>query len=162
MSWWNFDQKLDPTTRCWEHWQDETRPTERPMHAHMTFWAVYKHRFIFSTTTPVPLRLVVRTRTDGWESVQTLASGQSSKGLCFLGSKNLWNLHQILIGFGHWLHVNEIFATQKDSEGNCIDILLLACLHKLYIWHGGGGAEQNQNTIKQHRQSLPLSNVSTC
>lgn len=32
---------------------------------------------------------------------------------------------------------------RRELEGNCIDILLLACLHKLYIWHGGG-----QTTIK--------------
>lgn len=31
---------------------------------------------------------------------------------------------------------------RRELEGNCIDILLLACLHKLYIWHGG------QTTIK--------------
>lgn len=49
---------------------------------------------------------------------------------------------------------------RREQEGNCIDILLLACLHKLYIWHGG--TKHNHETKKHHRQSPPLSNVSTC
>lgn len=49
---------------------------------------------------------------------------------------------------------------RRELEGNCIDILLLACLHKLYIWHGGGA--NNHKTKRHHRQCPLLSNVSTC
>lgn len=132
--------------------------------AHTTFWAVYKHHLIFSTTCPVPLRLVVRTRSDRFRGQsRPLPQDKVARvfAFFFLGPKNLWNLSQVPVRFGRWLN-KEVFATQRDSEGNCIDILLLACLHKLYIWHRGGGTEHNHNTIKQHRQSLPLSNVSTC
>lgn len=82
----------------------------------------------------------------GKSQSRPLPQDKVARVFAFLGSKNLWNLHQILIGFGRWLHVNEIFATQKDSEGNCIDILLLACLHKLYIWHRGGGEPNKTKT----------------
>lgn len=57
--------------------------------------------------------------------------------------------------------------TELVLEGNCIDILLLACLHKLYIWHGGDQTQplnQKPKTKENITDNVhhSLSNVSTC
>lgn len=70
---------------------------------------------------------------------------QSSKGLQVI-QKNLWifrpNLTEAKTGFPV---VQMSWPSQREPQGNCIDILLLACLHKLYIWHWG---REGQTTVK--------------
>lgn len=94
----------------------------------------------------------------GSRAVQTLAQTKYH-GSLHLGSKNLWKFRPGRI----WFHMSRLARCyievifQRDQEGNCIDILLLACLHKLYIWHRGG-----PNTTIKSKTAQTISTLVQC
>lgn len=138
---------------------------------HTTFWAVYKKKkkahLVESliTTSPVPLLFhSLRPGLPCWDTdLEAISSRQSPDPRPHKVARGF----QVMLrnyGFHARSNLTESRLTRRCStelvfwrgwEQNCIDILLPACLHKIYTWRRG-----NQTTMRKHRQSPLLSQTS--
>lgn len=146
--------KVEISSSQTSKWHTET-------YTHTTFWAFFffflqktAHlvESLFSTTSPVipsylfsgtwtTMRELQTLRTSHWAGLKVSSpeqSGplptQSSKGLCVAQRTSGIQARPNLISYARLArccYVELVFW--RELEGNCIDILLLACLHKQHL-----------------------------